>query len=151
MTKLRCQIIARVEKRSSSDTALVTDLKGAPAAEAMAIGMPMPVAVEAGVTFTEIVLATASLDLDAARDGYNFVQLFSAGRHADEDDTRTVGEERTKAGIEQEEVTEELRPMGQLVLKLEWVEDGQEGGSEEAWGHTVLVVRGASGLAKPDS
>lgn len=108
---------------------------------------------EAGVTSTEIVLASASLELDAARDGYNFVQLFSAGRNTD-DDACSLGEkeDKRKGGIEHEEVTEEPRPMGQLVLKLEWAEVGQDGaGEEEVRGHAVLVVRGASGLAKPAS
>lgn len=45
--------------------------------------------------------------------------------------------------------------MGQLVLRLSWVEPGEEiSAGEEAGGgtgHTTLIVRGASGLAKANS
>lgn len=44
--------------------------------------------------------------------------------------------------------------MGQLVLRLSWVESGEEDGAKkgggEMAGHTTLVVHGASGLAKAD-
>lgn len=211
VAKLRCQIFARVDKRrSSSDTAaaanagVVTDRERAPVADAMAIvaagAAGVAGGVEAGVTSsTEIVLASASLDLDAARDGYNYVQLFSAGRNNDDDEDdgdtfcdvseernkktgdkreqmgcklskearkKTVGEreaigcnllsekrrKKSRDEQEEEEMGEGPRPMGQLVLKLGWAEVDRESGSEEVWGgHTMLlVVRGASGLAKPD-
>lgn len=46
------------------------------------------------------------------------------------------------------------RPMGQLVLRLSWVEPDEEGGPKEGGagfgGHTTLVIHGASGLAKAD-
>lgn len=105
-----------------------------------------------GVTSTEIVLASACLDLNAAREGYNFVQLFSPGRSDiyENDDNGNFQQERSGQGEMVDE--EEHRLMGQFVVKLEWAEVGQEGlEEEEARGHTVLVVQGASGLAKSDS
>lgn len=155
VTNLRCKIIARVEKSSSSSsdtTAVVTDREMAAATAAVATPAGVVMAAEAGVTSTEIVLASASLDLDAARDGYNFVQLFSAGRSNDGACILISEEEESKTRIKREGRREEPRPMGQLVLKLEWGEVGQEGAEkEEVRGHAMLVVHGASGLAKPDS
>ena len=161
VTELRCHIIAKVEKSScssSSDTAAVVTQREMAAATPAATPAGGVMAAEAGVTSTEIALASASLDLDAARDGYNFVQLFSSGRNNGgacilvSEEEEEEEEEGRYTGIEQEGRGEELRPMGQLVLKLEWGEVGQEGAEEEeARGHAVLVVRGASGLAKPDS
>lgn len=49
---------------------------------------------------------------------------------------------------------ESVRPMGQLVLRLNWVESGEEDGTKKGvgkmTGHTTLVVHGACGLAKAD-
>lgn len=149
VTNLRCQIYARVDNKKNDDIG-VGRTKKAPAAE---VGMGAVGAVEAGgTTSAEILLACATLDLNAAREGYNFVQLFSPGRNdVYKDGTGDFSELRNAQGGA---VEEEARLMGQLVVKLEWAEVGQEGAEEEeeeARGHTVLVIRGASGLAKPDS
>lgn len=62
----------------------------------------------------------------------------------------TAGEE----GHRDAEIALSTRPMGQLVLRLSWVEPGEGGGeNDEAGGtsgYTTLVVHRASGLAKAD-
>lgn len=64
--------------------------------------------------------------------------------------TTTAGEEDDEDGV----TGSSARPMGQLVLRLGWVEPGEgEGEKDEAGvgtGYTTLVVHGASGLAKAD-
>ncbi|CAM9193761.1 unnamed protein product [Scytosiphon promiscuus] len=160
-TNLRAEVLARVERRSVRALA-------PPAEGVVATG-----AGEGAVDLAadEVLLAHALIDLSAVRDGYNYVPLFSPedadtnkddyGTHQaklrrDDDGQETAAEYQGSASDEEEAATiRSARPMGQLVLRLSWVEP-QEGlkAREEARagsGHTTLIVRGASGLAKADS
>lgn len=132
VTNLRGDIIASVERRGSRSN-------GRPQVPSVADEM---------ATSAEITLASASLDLDAARDGYNYVQLFSPAPRYGEDGGSSLsvgGPEK----IEQQEIAEEARLMGQLVLRLNWMEPGAES-PDQRGEHAILIVRGASGLANPD-
>lgn len=76
----------------------------------------------------EVVIATTCVDLATVRNGYNYISLFSPGPDSGEDER--VG-----------------RLLGQVILRLNWVERGAETKPEAAVEHATLLVRGASGLA----
>lgn len=106
---------------------------------------------------TETVFATACLDLAATKSGYNYVQLFSPviGESDSSSSSTSTGHTMAMDGPYEGQVAAAARLMGQVVLRLAWVEPGEgrweEGGHGEKREHVVfLVVQGASGLAKAD-
>ncbi|CAM9640751.1 unnamed protein product, partial [Ectocarpus sp. 12 AP-2014] len=173
ITSLRAEILAKVDlgSRGKGGTTMGNERRGpqqqlqAPPAEGVTpTGRGVGGAAEIAAN-SEIVLAYASVDLNAVRDGYNYVQLFSSGhRHDDMDDGGGSSTRRAESGSEtdgqgtdeEKEATtvKSARPMGQLVLHLGWVEPSEGGGSKVELGggrgYTTLVIHGASGLAKSD-
>lgn len=134
ITHLRAEILARIEQpKTGLETAVGT------------------------TTTAEIMFATASLDLTATKNGYNYVQLFSppAGENDNGHSSTSLDSGVALEGAYEGQTTAAVRLMGQLVLRLAWLEAGEaslaENGHGEKRGHAVfLVVRGASGLAKAD-
>lgn len=107
VTSLRAEILAKVDlgSRGKGGTTPGNERKGqqeqlqAPPAEGVTpTGRGVGGAAEIAAK-SEIVLAYASVDLNAVRDGYNYVQLFSSGHRDDDMDdsggssTRRTGEE----------------------------------------------------------
>lgn len=134
-SNLQIQIIARVDRYGGSGTARTQ-------------GSPVVAVAWKGVeaTTTEVVLASATVDLKAVRNGYQYVQLFSPEQRG-HNDSDAVAIEGNSDGIKETGTTEIQRPRGQVVLRLKWAELG-EAESKEGGRDAVLVVRGASGLAK---
>lgn len=107
VTSLRAEILAKVDlsSRGNGGTTMGNERRGrqqqlqAPPAEGVTpTGRGVGGAAEVAAN-SEIVLAYASVDLNAVRDGYNYVQLFSSGHRDDDTDdgggssTRRAGEE----------------------------------------------------------
>lgn len=145
VANLSGQVLARIERRSSRDNG---QGRTPPAEGTTTVGAAE--APKESKSATEIVLASAFMNVDSARDGYNYVQLFSPDRNSHEDGGSTSLGEGGTLEREREDATEVGgRLMGQLVLRLKWVESGHEG-FERAGRHAALVIHGASGLAKAD-
>eukprot|EP00752_Nemacystus_decipiens_P007665 g6853.t1 len=156
---LRAEIIAKVEQGSRGRAKATSDIsKGqrqsqqkAPQAEGLLSSRGRRGLAELGDD--ELILAFASMDVNAVRDGYNYIQLFSP-ESLEDDGNGSNGTGVGEDGNEDAATALSARPMGQLVLRLSWVEPGGGcGENDEAGGgagHTTLVIHGASGLAKAD-
>lgn len=76
----------------------------------------------------EVVMATTSIDLATIHNGYNYVSLFSTGPNS--------GKDEQVGGL-----------LGQLILRLNWVEPGAGTNTEKRAEYATLLIRGASSLA----
>lgn len=110
-----------------------------------------------GTATIETVFATACLDLTSTKSGYNYVQLFSPpiGESDSSSSSTSLSQSVALEGGYEGQMAAAARLMGQLVLRLAWMEPGEGSLAEDGHGekkeHVVfLVVQGASGLAKAD-
>lgn len=103
---------------------------------------------------TEHVIATATVDLSTVRNGYNYITMFSPSRN---DSVGVAGEgngERTEldsvapADGRDEAHVAVPRLLGQLILRLNWIEREGREDSKGGLDNVILVIHGASGLAK---
>lgn len=119
---LTCHVLARVDRPS----------RGGGSGDGRERGSITPSAA------SDVAIATSCIDLATARDGYNYVSMFSPEPDGGEDlDVGVHGQAATRMG----------RLLGQLIVRLNWIEGGVGVLLGEAVGYATLVVHGASGLA----